>query len=231
MEELSMRVALTRAVRRTITAGAALVALFMVACADSPTDQLNRAENLLADLTSKGAEAYLKYELAGARQRLEEARQFIRKNRFEAAGQYLNRVCQTLDSCKVAFLQRRREAEQKCLREMADLSKNLETMRSRMTDLPRQSYIDQNRYDIYTHRLRRYSDELEILQKLFAQQDFNTALQRSFRLEFQVNQSLTGLASVTPIPERVTKTGTTQEEDGSAAPFMAVTNPAHSGGH
>lgn len=231
MEELSMRVALTRAVRRTITAGAALVALFMVACADSPTDQLNRAENLLTDLTSKGAEAYLKYELAGARQRLEEARQFIRKNRFEAAGQYLNRVCQTLDSCKVAFLQRRHEAEQKCLMEMADLSKNLETMRSRMTDLPRQSYIDQNRYDIYTHRLRRYSEELDILQKLFAQQDFNTALQRSFRLEFQVNQSLTGLASVTPIPERVTKTSTTQEEDGSTAPFMAVTNPAHSGGH
>ncbi|MCG3118721.1 MAG: hypothetical protein ALAOOOJD_00975 [bacterium] len=227
-----MRVPVSRAVRRTLTAGAVLVALFVGGCADSPTDQLSRAENLLADLTSKGAEAYLKYELAGARQRLEEARQFIRKNRFEAAGQYLNRVCQTLDSCNVAFLQQRTVAEQKCQEEMADLSRNLETMRSRMTTLPRQSYIDQNRYDIYTHRLRRYLDEMDILQKLFAQQDFNTALQRSFRLGFQVNQSLTGLASATPIPERAPKASTTLEGDAAlAVPFMAASNSTHSGGH
>jgi len=222
-----MRAELFRAARRAITAGIALVALFVVACADSPTDQLNRADNLLAELKNNGAEAYLKYELASARQKLEEARKFIRKNRFDLAGEYLSSVCRTLDSCSVAFVERRQDAEKKCQDKRAGLSSAIETLRQQMTGLPRQSYIDQNRYDIYMHRLRRYREEMDILEKLFAQQDFNTALQRSYRLEFQVKQSLTGLLSVAPIPERVTETSAVKKE--LPKPFAASTG--HSGGH
>ncbi|MDZ7360184.1 MAG: DUF4398 domain-containing protein [candidate division KSB1 bacterium] len=207
-----MRAELSHAARRLITAGAAMVALFFVACADSPTDQLNRAENLLAELKSNGAEAYLKYELAGARQKLEEAKKFIRKNRFDLASEYLSSVCSTLDSCSVVFVQMRQDAEQKCQQMMVGLSSTIETLSQKMTSLPRQSYIDQNRYDIYTHRLRRFREEMGILEKLFAQQDFTTALQRSYRLDFQVKQSLTGLLSVEPIPERVTQKTMLKEE-------------------
>jgi hypothetical protein len=227
MEKLTMRAELSRAARRFITAGAAMVALFVVACADSPTDQLNRAENLLADLKSNGAEAYLKYELAGARQKLEEAKKFIRKNRFDLAGEYLSSVCRTLDSCSVAFVKRRLDAEQKCQQMMVGLSGAIETLSQQMTGLPRQSYIDQNRYDIYTHRLRRYREEIDILEKLFAQQDFTTALQRSYRLDFQVKQSLTGLLSVAPIPERVTQTSVFKDE----LPKPLAASAGHSGGH
>jgi len=222
-----MRAELFRAARRVITAGIALVALFVVACADSPTDQLNRAENLLVELKNNGAEAYLKYELASARQKLEEARKFIRKNRFDLAGEYLSSVCRTLDSCSVAFLQRREKAAQDCGQKMADLLTNIETLRQQMTGLPRQSYIDQNRYDIYTHRLRRYREEMDILEKLVAQQDFTTALQRSYRLEFQVKQSLTGLLSVAPIPERVTQTSAVKEQ----LPKSLAASTGHSGGN
>jgi hypothetical protein len=223
-----MRAEVCRVVRRGITAGTTLVALFVVACADSPTDQLSRAENLLVELKNNGAEAYLKYELAGARQKLEEARKFIRKNRFELAGDYLNGVCRTLDSCKVAFLQLRRVAQQQCQQQMVGLLTNIETMRNQMTGLPRQTYIDQNRYDIYTHRLRRYREEMDLLQKLITQQDFTSALQRSIRLEFQVKQSLAGLAGVTPIPTRETSASATTVA-GLTPPVEAASS--HSGGH
>jgi hypothetical protein len=203
------------------------VSLLVIGCADSPTEQLSRAENLLADLTSKGAEAYLKYELAGARQRLEEARQFIRKHRFDAASRYLNGICNTLDSCSVAFLQRRQAAEQECGERMTELSSSLETMRGQMSGLPRQSYIDQNRFDIYTHRLRRYREEMELLQKLVAQQDFNAVLQRCLRLEFQVKQSLAGLMSVAPIPERPAPASLTNAPVSVPAPLAATMG--HSG--
>lgn len=218
------------AARRLITAGGALVALalFVVGCADSPTDQLSRAENVLAELKNSGAEAYLKYELAGVRQKLEEAKKLIRKNRFELAGKYLDGVCRSLDSCSVAFLRLRRITEQQCRQQMAGLFTSIETMRNQMAGLPRQSYIDQNRYDIYTHRLRRYREEMDILQKLMAQQDFTTALQRSLRLEFQVKQSLAGLVSVAPIPEHVTQTSAAKQEE-LPAPFAA--SASHSSGH
>jgi len=223
-----MRAEVLRVVRRAISAGATFAALFVAGCADSPTDQLSRAEDLLVQLKQNGAEAYLKYELAGARQKLEEARKFIRKNRFELAGQYLSSVCRTLDSCSVAFLHLRRLAEQQCQQQMSGLFSNIEALRHQMTGLPRQSYVDQNRYDIYTHRLRRYREEMDLLQKLVAQQDFTSALQRSHRLEFQVKQSLAGLAGVAPIPERVITTSTAKEEE---LPEPVAAAASHSSGH
>jgi len=217
-----MRAELFRVARQLFGVGLATATLFVAACADSPTEQLARAESLLEQLTNKGAEAYLKYELAGIRQKLEEARKFIRKNRFEVAGQYLSTVCQTLDSCSAAFLQLRQVAQQQCQQQMAGLFNKIETMRAQMANLPRQSYIDQNRYDIYTHRLRRYNEEMELLQKLVAQQDFPTALQRSSRLEFQVKQALAGLVSAKPIPARFTQTNS--ENEPAPAPFAATTS-------
>ena len=222
-----MRQVFTRAVGRLTSAAAVLVSLLVVGCADSPTEQLSRAENLLVDLSSKGAEAYLKYELAGARQKIEEVRQFIRKHRFEAASQYLNGICNTLDSCSVAFLKMRQVAEQQCDQRMTGLFSSLETMRAQMNGLPRQSYIDQNRFDIYTHRLRRYREEMDLLQKLVAQQDFNAVLQRCLRLEFQVKQSLAGLTGVAPIPERAAPANLTTGPDTAPTPLAAAIG--HSG--
>lgn len=199
----------------------ALLVLFVVACATSPNDQLNQAESLLIKLENSGADAYLTYELASARRQLEEARKFIRKNRFELASQYLNRVCQTLDSCGVAFLQKRQVAQHQCEQRLSTLLIDITNLGGMMTSLPRQSYIDQNRYDIYTHRLRRYREEVEILQKLMGQQDFPTALQRSARLEFQVKQSLASLAGSTPIPQQVAN------RNPSATPAPSASLVAH----
>ncbi|MDZ7290913.1 MAG: DUF4398 domain-containing protein [candidate division KSB1 bacterium] len=219
-----MCVKLFLAARRLQVGGLLLLVLFIFSCANSPTDQLDRAESLLARLENSGADAYLKYELASARRKVEEARKFIRKNRFELASQYLSSVCQTLDSCSIAFSQLRQLAKQQCQQQMAILATEIDSLRSLMANLPRQSYIDQNRYDIYTHRLRRYREELAILQKLIDQQDFPTALQRSMRLDFQLRQSLAGLIGSTPIPSRVAKRTPAEKE-----PAPKVAASSHSG--
>ncbi|MCI0697882.1 DUF4398 domain-containing protein [candidate division KSB1 bacterium] len=199
----------------------ALLTLFVVACATSPSEQLNQAESLLSKLESSGADAYLTYELANARRQLEEARKFIRKNRFEMASQYLNSISQTLDSCSVAFLQKRQAAQQECQHQVATLLTDINNLGGMMAGLPRQSYIDQNRYDIYTHRVRRYREELDILHKLMAQQDFPTALQRSARLQFQVKQSLASLTGSASIPDKVASSKATTE---TPAPVAAYTS-------
>lgn len=201
------------------------LALFVAGCATSPSDQLTQAEGLLSKLESSGADAYLTYELANARRQLEEARKFIRKNRFEVASQYLNNICQTLDSCSVAFLQKRQLAQQECQQQVTTLLSDINALGGMMTSLPRQSYIDQNRYDIYTHRLRRYREELDILQKLMAQQDFPTALQRSARLQFQVKQSLAGLTGSVSIPD----TSPRREPAPPPTPASVAAYTSHSG--
>jgi hypothetical protein len=196
----------------------ALLALFVVACATSPSERLNQAESLLSKLENSGADAYVTYELANARRQLEEARKFIRKNRFEMASQCLSSITQTLDSCSVIFLQKRQVAQQQCQQQVATLLTDINALGDMMPGLPRQSYIDQNRYDIYAHRLRRYREEVDILQKLMAQQDYPTALQRSARLQFQVKQSLAGLAGSAPIPDGVASPKPIAE---TAAPLAA----------
>jgi hypothetical protein len=208
-----------------VGAGGAFLALFVVACATSPTEQLERAEVLLAQLESRGAEAYLKYELATARRKLEEARKFIRKNQFEVASQYLYHVCRTLDSCGVAFLQLRQLAQQQCRQQVSALDAEMQSLRNLVVKLPRQSYIDQNRYDIYMHRLRRYEDEINILQKLIAQEEFPTALQRSAKLGFQVKQSLAGITSIKGATEGPTTVATSPSVSNEAKrPMVAATS-------
>jgi hypothetical protein len=221
MEETIMRAEVRPVVRQLKCGWWMLLVLALVACATSPTDQLTRAESMLVRLESNGADAYLRYELATARRKLEEARKLVRKNRFELASQYLNSVCQMLDSCGVAFLQLRQHAQQQCQQQVLALSAGIDTLRNLVTTLPRQSYIDQNRYDIYTHRLRRYRDEMEILQKLLQKEEFPTALQRGAKLEFQVRHSLMSLLETTDVGVKlVSRPGAVKER----VPMVAATS-------
>ncbi len=120
---------------RIVGHGWMLLALFVVACATSPSDQLSQAESLLAKLQNSGAEAYLKYDLAEARRKLEEAKKFIRQNRFDMASQYLNNACQKLDSCSIAFLEMRQVAQQQCQQQLAVLSTEIDNLGDLMTGL------------------------------------------------------------------------------------------------
>jgi hypothetical protein len=221
MEEQNMRAEVLRVARGWQRAARVLLVLAFAACATSPTEQLNRAEQVMARLESNGAEAYLKYELAAARQKLEEARKFIRKNRFEVASQYLQSLCQTLDSCGVAFVQLRQRAQQQSQQQLHTLSARLDTLRAMVASLPRQSYIDQNRYDIYTHRLRRYHNEIGTLQKLIEQEEFPMALQRGAKLALQIEQSWTGLLETTDVKLSTAVTALRPSSD-KTIPVMAT---------
>jgi hypothetical protein len=200
MEATNMQVGILFVARRLHGACLALLALLLVSCATSPTEQLSRAESLLQQLEKSGAEAYLKYELAATRRQIEEAKRLIRKNHFERASQQLYSLCQRLDSCGVAFLQLRQLAQQRSQYEVFALSARIDSLRGLVNKIPRQSYIDQNRFDIYMHRLRRYRDEADILKRLIEQEEFPLALQRSKKLEFQVKQSITSLLETSAAP-------------------------------
>lgn len=206
--------------RRLHGACVALLALLVVSCATSPTEQLSRAESLLQQLENNGAEGYLRYELAAARRHLEEAKRLIRKNDFERASQQLYGLCQTLDSCGVAFLQLRQLAQQQSQHEMFTLSAKIDSLRGLVNKIPRQSYIDQNRFDIYMHRLRRYRDETDILKSLIEQEEFPLALQRSRKLEFQVRQSITNLLETSAAPSAVAASMRVPKEE--KAPLAAA---------
>ncbi len=203
-----------------------LLALALVACSTSPTEQLVRAEKLLSGLESKGADQYLTYELAEARRGIEEAKKFIRQNNSERAGAYLFRVCQQLDSCSVVFLQMRRLAESASRQRVQLLSSQLDVLEKAIAGLPRQTYVDQNRHDIHVYRLRRYHRDIESMLALIQIQNFPEVLRRAAELENQVQKALIGLTTsakftAQPAPTSVEKPR--KEEKQKAGGYLATT--------
>jgi hypothetical protein len=195
MEVKTMRAFRSIIARRLPSGCLLLLVLAQGACSTSPTEQLIRAEKLLNTLESKGANQYLTFQMAEIRRQIEESRKFIRTNRFEVAGETLHRVCQRLDSCGVAFMQLRTRAEASSREQLEVLTARVGSLQELVGRLPRQTYVDQNRYDIYAHRLRRYHNDLQELETLIRDQNFPEALQRAEYLERQLEMSFAGLAA------------------------------------
>jgi hypothetical protein len=176
--------------------------LALVACGTSPTEQLTRAETMLNRLESKGADQYLIYQMAEIRRGIETAKKNMRNNQIEVAYRSLNAICERLDSCGTAFISLRNKAATASQQRAQTLTDKLEALEHAITQLPRQTYVDQNRYDIQVHRLRRYHEELAGMQELIQKQDFPKALDRGDMLAQQVNYMLAGLK---PYPMVVSK--------------------------
>ena len=176
--------------------------LALVACATSPTEQLTRAETMLSRLESKGADQYLIYQMAEIRRGIETAKKHMRNNQIEVAYRSLNAICERLDSCGTAFISLRNKAASSSQQRVLTLTEKLEVLEQAITHLPRQTYVDQNRYDIQVHRLRRYHQELSSMQELIQKQDYQKALDRGDILAQQVNFMIAGLK---PYPVMVSK--------------------------
>ncbi|MCL4704424.1 DUF4398 domain-containing protein [bacterium] len=201
--------ALSRVVARRLPGGCCMVlALALAACVTSPTEQLEQAEKLLSGLESKGAEQYLTYELAEARQKIEEAKKFMRQDQVELAGEYLFRACQKLDSCSIVFVQMRRTAEIASREGIKKVSSELARLEEMVANLPRLTYVDQNRHDIHVYRLRRYHKDIAALASLLQVQNFPEVLRRISELDTQLQKTLVGLTNsvrVTATPVQTTR--------------------------
>lgn len=195
-----MRAPLRVAARRLPGGLGMLLALALVACVASPTEQLVQAEKLLSGLESKGAQQYLTYDIAEARQRIEEAKKFMRQDQVERAGEYLFRACQKLDSCSIVFVQMRRKAEAASRDGLKRVTNELERLEQIVASLPRQTYVDQNRHDLHVYRLRRYQKELAAAVALVQVQNFLEVLDRIAELDSQLQKTLDSLTN----PVRVT---------------------------
>lgn len=174
-----------------------LVALALVACSTSPSEQLLQAENKLGALEGRGAEQYLTYELAELRRGIEEARKDMRNNRADIAGASLSGISRKLDSCNVAFQKLKSYAESRSRKQVAFLGAQLKTLEGALEKLPKLTYVDQNRYDIHMHRLRRYHKDLQNLETLIANESFPEALEKGSAIQLQVAKIFSGLSETT----------------------------------
>ncbi len=175
-----------------------LVVLALVACSTSPSEQLLQAERMFSALEVKGAEQYLTFELAELRRGIEEAKKDVRNNRAENAAASLYSICRKLDSCSVALAKLKIYAENRSRKQLAFLDVQLKTLEGALERLPKLTYVDQNRYDIHMHRLRRYHKDLQNLETLIASENYPEALEKGSTIQLQVAKIFSGLSEVSP---------------------------------
>lgn len=193
-----MRVCSVVSARRWLRGFSLLAALALVACSTSSSEQLLQAEKLLATLEAQGADQYLIYEIAELRRGVEEAKKDMRNNRAEIAGVKLDDICRRLDSCGVAFIKLKDYAENRSRQQLAFLGAQLQTLEGELGRFPKLTYVDQNRYDIHMHRLRRYQKDLKGLEALIAGEDFPEALEKGSVIQLQVAKIFSSLNEVPP---------------------------------
>lgn len=223
-----MRVRQVLAARRLLGGLLLPLVLALVACTTSPSEQLLHAEKLLSNLETKGAEQYLTFEIAELRRGIEEAKKDIRRNRIETASNMLGNICRQLDSCGVLLVKLKSDAETRSRQQMVFLGAQLRTLESALERLPKLTYVDQNRYDIHMHRLRRYHKDLESMEALIASENFPEALEKGSTIQLQVAKVFSGLTDVSAeialMQRRQEKNGSkTAEQQPRLAGVLSVT--------
>ncbi len=191
-----MRVRLVVSARRYPCGLLLPVVLALVACSTSPSEQLLRAEKMLYTLEAKGAEQYLTFEIAELRRGIEEVKKDLRNNRAEIGEVSLMSICSKLDSCDLALGKLKYEAENRSRKQLAFLGVQLKTLEVALERLPKLTYVDQNRYDIHMHRLRRYHKDLLQLEVLISSENYPEALEKGSSIQLQVAKIFSGLSSV-----------------------------------
>ena len=167
-----------------------LIGLAVAGCANSPSDELVRAQTELIRLEKSGADAYMPEQLASVRQNLRSARELIKNNRFERASESLQAARKSLSSCATRLVELRGRAKSESLAKLRALTAGLDSLGTLLQGVPRQSYLDQNRYDVHSSRLGRLRQEMSAVLQDIERNDYLRALQRETVLERHLSSSL-----------------------------------------
>ena len=178
----------------------------MAACANSPSDDLARVQTELIRLEKQGAMAYLPKQIATARENIKIAKEFIQRNRFELANGPLVMARTILDSCAAALLVMRSSAKSNCEAQYTGLEAGLDSLTALLSEMPRKSYLDQNRYDLYSLKLKEMRQQALSVRESMDKKDYLAALEKGKHIERHLRKSL---ASV---------------RDNSQAPVVAVSS-------
>lgn len=168
-----------------------LISFLLVACANSPTAELTRAQGDLKRLEKEGAEAYLPQQLAGVREGIRQARECIQRNNFGPAGKILRSARALLDSCATSLAGLRHQAKAQSEAQLSRLQSGLDSLALTLQTMSKQSYLDQNRYDVHSLKLIRLRQEVAALRLDIDRRDYPLALQKGTVLERNVRKTLT----------------------------------------
>ena len=181
--------------------GVGLFSFFLLAaCANSPTNELARAQTDLIRLEEQGADAYLPRQLAAARENVRLARESLQRNSFESAGRFLRSARAVLDSCAatIADLQYRAKVESEV--QLSRLQIGLDSLAMVLQAMPKQSYLDQSRYDVHSLKLIRIRQEVAALRLDTERSDYLLALKKGTILERRLRKSLAAVLESSTAP-------------------------------
>lgn len=164
---------LARAIFTRIMRGTGcLCILAMGACSQPLDDQLANAKSRLDALSKAGAEHYVPDGVMTVGMHLQVAEAHLSRNNTYLAKKETQQVHMLLDSLTIRFNDQQEQARRASRQFVAFVSQRLDSIKSLASQMPNQSYSDQNRLDIVNFRLLALQRQLQILNQHLASADY-----------------------------------------------------------
>lgn len=189
---------LPQILRRGGGAGIAVVTCLLVACANSPSDDLARTQTDLIRLEQQGVVDYLPGQIAAVKENLRVARDCIEHNRFELASGPLSVARATLDSCAAALVSIRSAAKSKSEATFSQIQNGLDSLATLLKAMPRRSYLEQNLYGLHSMKLREMRQKAVAMRESIGRNDYPDALKQGHVLERHLRKSLVAVQGNLP---------------------------------
>ncbi len=160
-----------------------LVYIFGGACAHSPQDELNKARVLFASLEQSDALKYIPRDIQRLRSRIIQAETLIRSNQFMVAEQHIRACIKDIQRAFKTYQAKKEAAKAEAHAFMTYFETQLQRCITLAAEMPRLTYVEQNRYDIVRTRLKSLYRRLKLMQHQMQNREYLSVLKEKEGIE------------------------------------------------
>jgi len=175
------------------------------ACSPTPQKELAQANNQLEQLQNSNARFYLQDELDAIRLRLKEVEVQLRMENLRRAKKEMDAAKELLTEAKKMYKSRLSKVKQESYTLISYINFHLDSINTLIQNMPRKTYVDQNRCDIARFLTQKVKKKAQNIQQLISAEDYLSALKKSPQIHKSLNELLQ-LVEIRPISLEYFKT-------------------------
>ncbi len=196
--------------------GMLVAALLMTACGPSYEHQLTQARIHLTALEQSDAVRYLPETIAQLRQFYDQSESLLNSGEVAGFDERIAQLTIRIDKAFADYEKSRLSAQKKARSLLRSIVAEVDEVTLKAKNLPRLTYIDQNRYDRVRYRIKRIHDEIHHLNAALKAQDYLLVVRSEKTLKSKI-RAVKKLLAIKTQPELVvTKKNAVEEPQAHA---------------
>ncbi|MFQ5632469.1 MAG: hypothetical protein ACE5I1_27180 [bacterium] len=174
------------------------------ACSPTPQEELARADKQLQQLQNSNAKFYLQDELDALRLTLKEVESQLRIENLKEAKREMKTATKMLAEAKKMYNSRLKKIKEESNTLVLYITFYLDSANTLIQNMPRKTYVDQNRCDIARFQMQKMKKKVHKIQELISTENYLRALEKSPQIYRSLNELLQ-LVEIRPVSKEYFK--------------------------